>query len=265
MILPTRRAPSRLTRDQEELHYVTWRYALEHGPQEPRIVREVLTFKRADDMHHAIMTYKLGSEDLDKVVRLFEGPVIGLGESHMCVMVAAEETSEGWDQDSLYRGRVLLMRRRPVGLDHIVRFGMLATTRADGDFEPCATCVIMLLADGVKEDIQEFRRMVTIGGPAGEIIKRDFAGLPGRDLDLIDTFLRNVPEGYKKYIENGSSGADEWDDGHDRVLRLVLPRFDRNMPRIRRWLLDPKNGSKNPIIANWKSEGALLARENEAL
>jgi hypothetical protein len=259
MVIPVTRRSIPLTGEKDELHYVTWRYALESGPKQPKIAREVLTFKCVNEMHHATMSYKLGNDDSGKVIRLFEGPVAFLGRSHMCVMVAVEETSEGWEAD-FYRGRVMFIRRVTSETSFVARFGLMASTRADGDFEPSAACTIMMLAEGEIADIQEFRRLVTLVRPADEILKRDFGGLPEHDLKLIESFLDNVPAAFRIPADRGIGEAGG-DEAHDMVLRLHLGRFNENMPRIRTWMLDPENGIKNPIIKDWKSEGVLLARE----
>jgi hypothetical protein len=263
MIVPSpRRVPC--MRDCEELHYVTWRYAIESGgAKRPTIAREVLTFTRVGEMYHSAMSYKLGGYDLHKAVRLFEGPVAFLGRTHMCAMVAVEETSEGWEAD-YYRGRVLFLRRRNPHATSEARLGLMATTRASGDFEPLAACVTMMRAEGHIEDIQEFRRLITLTRSANEILENDFGSLPHDDLELIKSFLDNRPAHYRQSTSDGSleGGGDEL---HDMVLRLHLDRFNENMPRIRKCLLDKKNGSKNPIIKNWKSSGVLLAREDEII
>jgi hypothetical protein len=263
MTIPAPRRPSALTRDKGELHYVTWRYALDSGGGAPKIAREVLTFKLEREMHHATMSYKLGSYDHNEVVRLFEGPVAFLGRSHMCIMVAVEETSPDWEAD-WYRGRVIFMRRQRTDTSHLTRFGLMATTRSDDEFAPCAACTIMMLADGVIGDIQEFRRLVTLVRPADEVLNRDFGLLPEDDRLLIESLLDNRPGMHRPPLNSGSGGP-AGDHAYDMVLRLHLKRFDANMPRIRKWLLDPKNGSKNPIIKDWKSDGVFLAREDVAI
>jgi hypothetical protein len=189
LMLPARFQP-RLTRDQEELHYVTWRYALETSPEAPRVAREVMSFRREGNAFHATMSYKFGAHDLEQVPRVFEGPVVPLGQSLMCLLTATDQTTEGWE-DNFDRGRAIFMRRRPLGSDHFVRFAVMATTRAGGDFEPCAACVFMLLVDAKIEDIQEFRRLVTVVRPEEEILNSDFGGLPERRPRLMGSFGAN--------------------------------------------------------------------------
>jgi len=254
--VPTTRNLLKLTRDHDRLHYVTWRYALEPGPMEPNIAREVMTLERVNEAYHAILTYKLG-DGKNEPVRLFEGPVFSLGQSNMCVLLAVEETSDEWMED-LRRGRVLFLRRRTGHGNHLVRFGLMATTRARGDCEPCAACMIMALVERPIGDIQDFRRRVTLIGPAEEVIKRDFGGLPDRDQQLIWTFLQNVPEGYRDSTDDSAQHPL----GQDRVLRLLLERYEQNMVRIRRFIIEKR--LKNPIIADWKSDGVLLAGEEDA-
>jgi hypothetical protein len=182
----------------------------------------------------------------------------------MCVLTAADQTAEGWE-DIFDRGRAIFLRRRPIGLDHLVRFGMMATTRADGDFEPCAACVVMLLVDGEIEDIEEYRRLVTVVRPADELLASDFGGLPERDAARLRTFIENVPDGYREHVIHEKEGIEDGGElrGHDRVLRLQLRRFEQHMPRIRDHIVNPKNGVMNPIIKNWKAPGVLLARAEE--
>jgi hypothetical protein len=249
IVIPARREPRNLTRGQAELHYVTWRYALESVVREPRIAREVLTIRRKDDLFDAIMTYKLGADDAGGISRVFAGPILSLGESHICVMVEADETSPDWS-DRLCRARAMFFPVRPGENGHLTRFGLLSTTR-ERDYDPCAACTVMLLVEGAIDDIREFQHKVTVIRPAEEIFEHDFGRLPKDDQDLLWEFLSNVPRGINSDYLSPDFKAD-------RVLRLHSERFEENMPRMRQDIIG--NGHKNPIIEDWKSEGVLLAR-----
>jgi hypothetical protein len=259
-----------LTRDRNEVHYVTWRYAFEDSPDFPRIAREVLTFKQITSKHqdgvfHSTMSYRIGAEDDYKLLRTFNGPVIPLGQSLMCAMTSTDKIPGDWVPE-YDRGRAIFLRRHTGGGIPTARFGIVASTRAR-DGSPCCACMIMLLVDAEITDIEEYRRRVTLSDSEKTILSHDFRGLPERDIYRIKLFLENVPNPYDGGVnsedvrdrERRAKDGPYSDDNneHDKVLRLHVERFHTNMPRIRQIIIN-NNANKNPIKRRWK-RSVLLA------
>jgi hypothetical protein len=255
----------RLTRDRDEVHYVTYRYAFDDSPRFPQIAREVLTFTHSDGIHHATMSYKIGSND--RHLRLFKGPVIPLGQSRMCVMTSTVQIPGDWAPED-DRGRVLFMRRDSDKGVPTARFGILSSTRSM-DGSPCSACLVMLLVDAKIQDIQEYRQRVTLVASEESILAHDFGGLPELDIQRIKLFLENVPNPYKKNEQPGAPGGVKPFDGFnweiyaddnsefDMVLRLHFVRFKKHMSEIRSKIQELR--IKNPITERWNKRGALLA------
>ena len=255
----------RLTRDRDEVHYVTYRYAFDDSPRFPQIAREVLTFTHSDGIHHATMSYKIGSND--RHLRLFKGPVIPLGQSRMCVMTSTVQIPGDWAPED-DRGRVLFMRRDSDKGVPTARFGILSSTRSM-DGSPCSACLVMLLVDAKIQDIQEYRQRVTLVASEESILAHDFGGLPELDIQRIKLFLENVPNPYKKNEQLGVPGGVKPFDGFnweiyaddnsefDMVLRLHFVRFKKHMSEIRSKIQELR--IKNPITERWNKRGALLA------
>ncbi len=255
----------RITRDRDEVHYVTYRYAFDDSPRFPQIAREVLTFTHSGGIHNATMSYKIGNND--RHLRLFKGPVIPLGQSRMCVMTSTDQIPDDWAPED-DRGRVLFMRRDSDKGMPIARFGILSSTRSI-DGAPCSACLVMLLIDAKIQDIQEYRRRVTLVASEESILAHDFGGLPDLDIQRIKLFLENSPNPYKKLEQSAGAGGAKPIDGYnwemyaddnaefDMALRLHILRFKKHMSEICRKIQEMS--IKNPITKRWNTRGALLA------
>ena len=258
----------RLTRDRDVLHYVTWRLAFERKPDIPMVAREVLTLRRigAAPAHRfqADMTYRIGVEDTAVKVRTFSGYVVPFTRSLMCVMTDTDDTAEDWVPDH-DRGRVIFMPRDPPPPSPTVRFGVLSSVRANPSFEPCAARTIMMLVEPDQiDDINEFRRRVTVLRSRRDIMNADFGGLLKEHQDLIASYIENIPEGYREALKNKNGAAEgaTGDFRHNHTLQLELQTFYDNMKFIRGFILNPDKKVLNPIRKNWQEPGMLLTPED---
>ncbi len=266
IIVVPNRHQVRATRDRNQVHYVTWRYAFDSSPLFTQIAREVLTFAQAgNDIQYVTMSYRIGEND--RHLRLFNGPVLPLGQSRMCVMTSTHKIPGDWAPED-DRGRVLFMRRDPNKGVPVARFGILSSTRVS-DGAPCSACLVMLLVDGEIQDIDEYRQRVTMVASEEAILRHDFGGLTDQDIQRIRLFLENTPDPYKKVEPQAGGGGspsagperESYPDDNtefDMVLRLHLDRFKKRMTEIRNRILETR--IKNPIAKRWDARGVLLTR-----
>jgi len=229
----------RAVHDQLCHHYVCYRFALESvdrtGAPREVLAREIVSFRPKGEMIEFVMSYRLSHDKDADAVRAFRGQAIVLGQSLMCV--ATDADTEDSDRDlNLDRGRVIFMHRdRIPGSD--ARFGIMATTRAEGRFEPCATCVLMFRVDGLQEEEREaFAQEVTAIDTVDAVLASDFASLTEKQRYDLIVFLDNQPRG-------ASEGRVP-----DKILKIWYDRFEQLMPEILQRLYG--DDSSAPFAAN---------------
>jgi hypothetical protein len=174
--------------------YISYRYAFEPGDVDQLWVREVIVFERDHVPMPFKMSFRVGPHDPNKDLQLFQGYILPLGNSLMCLGVHNDRRNRDLD-----RSRCLFLNRSvfAIGADGDARFGILASTRAQGNFEPMAACILLLrvIHEPAAEELAEFMRQCTIICPRKEIIEHDFKGITHEQQMHLYEFLDNVPRG----------------------------------------------------------------------
>jgi hypothetical protein len=277
-----------ITKDLDKLGgiYISYRFAFEPANFERQWVREVVIIESDKQPIKFTMSFKIGANDGNEDLRLFEGYVLPLGRSLMCVGVHCNPDITGSSSDS-HRGRCLFLNRSivatiPNAPNGGARFGILASTRGQGEFEPSAACTLLIRANHLPTDLREFMHRSTVIRPSNEIMRQDFKDLPPLQERFLRQFLDNIPIGNMpnqgNNVGNETSATDndfdradtgprnadkeQYDniakssDGMpDLILKLDQHRFLLGMPAILRHIYQTRLVSA-PFNSNW-SDGLL--------